>query len=65
MSEKIITHKAKDREAVIVNPDAIYTVVKSGEKMIKYYARNVIITIVQKKIGETYIDDAIYVDYFY
>jgi hypothetical protein len=67
MTEKTtFTHKTEKEEVTVIDPDAIHTITKNDQRMIKYYARNTTVTVLQKKNenGE-YIDTEIYINYYY
>jgi hypothetical protein len=60
------THKTDKEEVTIADPDAIYTITKNDQRTIKYYARNTVVTVMQRKNEQgEYIDAEIYVNYYY
>jgi len=63
--KSVFVHSTGKEEVMIIDPDAIYTITKNDQRMIKYYARNTVITVVQKKAenGE-YTDSEIYINYY-
>jgi len=64
--KSVFVHKAGNEEVMIINPDAIYTITKNDQRMIKYYAKNTVITVVQRKNEQgEYTDSEIYVNYYY
>jgi hypothetical protein len=60
--KSVFVHSTEKEEVMVIDPNAIYTITMSDQRMIKYYAGNTIITIVQRKNekGE-YEDTAIYI----
>jgi len=64
--KSVFVHSTEKEEVMIVDPDAIYTITKNDQRMIKYYARNAVITVVQRKNEQgEYTDSEIYINYYY
>ena len=62
-SNMIYTHMTRDRKIVqVANPDAIEIEIGADSRTIKYYARNTVVTVMQRKNekGE-YEDTAVYI----
>jgi len=63
--KSVFVHSTEREEVMIVDPDVIYAITKNDQRMIKYYARNAVVTVMQSRNerGE-YADSEIYVNYY-
>jgi hypothetical protein len=64
--KSVFVHSTGKEEVMIIDPDTIYTITKNDQRMIKYYAGNTVVTVVQRKNEQgEYMDSEIYVNYYY
>ena len=63
--KSVFAHSTGKEEVMVIDPNAIYTITRNDQRMIKYYAGNTIITVVQRKNEKGEYEDAeIYVNYY-